>query len=142
MMLFRLHGAAATFQRLVDNILNHCEGFTLAYLDDIIIHSRTWEEHLTHLGQVFRLLQAAGHKVNPRKSKLRCREIEVLRYTVGKGCMKPQKKGGSYPTGHPTSDQEASATIPRACGVLQPLYPRLRHKSVTSDGPVQKETAG
>lgn len=35
MMPFGLHGAAATFQRLMDTILRPCKGFTLAYLDDI-----------------------------------------------------------------------------------------------------------
>lgn len=39
MMPFGLHGAAATFQRLVDTVLGPCEGFTLAYLDDIIVYS-------------------------------------------------------------------------------------------------------
>lgn len=42
MMLLGLHGAAATFQRLVDTVLSPSEGFTLAYLDDIVIDSQTF----------------------------------------------------------------------------------------------------
>lgn len=41
MMPFGLHGASATFQRLVDTILSPCEGFTLAYLDGIVVYSKT-----------------------------------------------------------------------------------------------------
>lgn len=51
-MPFGLHGAAATFQRLVDTILSSCEDHVLAYLDDILIYSRTWEQHLIHLKRV------------------------------------------------------------------------------------------
>lgn len=52
-MPFGLHGAAATFQRLVDTVLSPCEGYTLVYLDDILIYSRTWNQHLIHFTQVF-----------------------------------------------------------------------------------------
>lgn len=38
-----LHGTAATFQRLVDTILGPCEGYTLTYLDDILVFSPTWD---------------------------------------------------------------------------------------------------
>lgn len=91
-MPFGLHEAPATFQRLVNTILRPCEGFTLAYLDDIVIYSRTWAEHLNHLRQVFGILHAAGHWVNPRKSKLGFGEIKYLGYTVRQGRLKPQKR--------------------------------------------------
>lgn len=90
MMPFELHGAAVTFQRLVDTVLRPCEGFTLVNLDKIGIDSWTWVEHLTHLRQVFELLYAAGLRVNPRKSKLVFQEIEYLGYLVGKGQLRPQ----------------------------------------------------
>lgn len=67
-----LHGAAATFQCLIDTALGTGEGYTLAYLDDIIIYSKTWKEHIAHLRQVFHYLQEAGLKINPKKSIHRC----------------------------------------------------------------------
>ncbi|XP_075771602.1 uncharacterized protein LOC142823854 [Pelodiscus sinensis] len=48
-MPFGLHGAAATFQRVMDRVLAPYAEFTAAYIDDIVIYSRTWEEHLGHL---------------------------------------------------------------------------------------------
>ncbi|KAL1271128.1 hypothetical protein QQF64_030146 [Cirrhinus molitorella] len=48
---FGLHGAPATFQRLIDQILNGLS-FAAAYLDDIVIYSDTWEQHLQHLQEV------------------------------------------------------------------------------------------
>jgi len=59
-MPFGLHNAPATFQRLMNHILLD---FTRAYIDDIVIFSQSWEEHLGHLGEVFRRLAKAGLRV-------------------------------------------------------------------------------
>lgn len=66
-MSFGLHGAPATFQRLMDCVLQGTEDFAAAYLDDIVIYSRTWEEHLQHLTTVLNKIQTAGFTINPRK---------------------------------------------------------------------------
>ena len=50
-MPFGLHGALATFQRLVNKVLRGCQSFALVYLDDIVIFSATWGEHLLHLNR-------------------------------------------------------------------------------------------
>lgn len=91
-MPFILHSAGAIFQRLVDRILEPCKSFTLAYIDDIIIYSRTWAEYLGHLRQVLQRLQTVGLKINPQKSKLRFTELEYFGCTVGGGCLRPQAK--------------------------------------------------
>lgn len=43
---FGLHGAPATFQRLMDRVLRPHNQYAVAYLDDIVIHSTDWESHL------------------------------------------------------------------------------------------------
>ena len=45
--------APAYFQEFMTNILKDFN-FAIAYLDDIIIFSKTWEEHLTHIRQVLK----------------------------------------------------------------------------------------
>lgn len=92
MMPFDFHGVALTFQCLVDARLGPCEGFSLTYFDDIIIFSKTWEDHLTNIKEVYQCLQQAGLKVNPMKSKLGFIQLEYLEYGVGKGCLQPQQK--------------------------------------------------
>ena len=48
-MAFGLQGAPATFQMMMDKLLDGLGSFTNAYLDDLVIYSSTWEEHLQHL---------------------------------------------------------------------------------------------
>jgi hypothetical protein len=55
-MPFGLKNAAQTFQRLMDRLFRHLP-FVFVYLDDILVASRSDEEHLDHLRQVFEILQ-------------------------------------------------------------------------------------
>lgn len=64
-MPFGLHSAPATFQRLIDNILGpELEPHVFVYLDDIIIVSQTFEEHLDRPDEVFRRLREAQLRIN------------------------------------------------------------------------------
>ena len=54
---FGLSQAPAYFQLLIDNVLQGCSKFAMGYLDDIIIFSRTEEEHLEHLQKIFQKLR-------------------------------------------------------------------------------------
>uniref|UniRef100_A0A1X7UT63 Reverse transcriptase domain-containing protein n=1 Tax=Amphimedon queenslandica TaxID=400682 RepID=A0A1X7UT63_AMPQE len=60
MMPFGLKGAPATFQWLMDQVITGLDGFVSAYLDDVIIFSDTFEDHLNHLQQVLIRLEKAG----------------------------------------------------------------------------------
>ena len=54
---FGLSQAPAYFQLLIDNVLQGCSKFAMGYLDDIIIFSKTEEEHLEHLEKIFKKLR-------------------------------------------------------------------------------------
>jgi len=47
------HKRSCHFSRLVSKLLLGLDSFCAAYLDDIIIFSDSWEEHLRHLRMVF-----------------------------------------------------------------------------------------
>ena len=44
---FELSGAPSSFQRLMDKLIKGCEGFASAYLDDLVVFSNSWQEHLS-----------------------------------------------------------------------------------------------
>ncbi|KAL0148818.1 hypothetical protein M9458_055827 [Cirrhinus mrigala] len=88
---FGLHGAPATFQRLMDIILRPHQTYAAAYLDDLVIHSEAWEDHLERLRRVLSELRRAGLTANPRKCHLALHEARYLGFTVGRGLIKPQE---------------------------------------------------
>ncbi len=62
-MPFGLVGAPATFQRYVNSILADMTKFAAAYLDDIVIHSTSWTEHVDHVKRVLQRLRERGLRV-------------------------------------------------------------------------------
>ena len=90
MMPFGLQGAPATFQRMMDSLLRGLETHTAAYLDDVLIHSSTWEEHLQHLREVLERLRKANLTIRPNKCQLGMQTCTYLRHTVGNGRVKPE----------------------------------------------------
>ena len=82
-MPFGLANAPATFERLMELVLSglHWE-ICLIYLDDIIVFSETFEEHVTRLQLVLRRLKQAGLKVTPKKCHLFQFHVEFLGHIV------------------------------------------------------------
>ncbi|RVW62168.1 Transposon Ty3-I Gag-Pol polyprotein [Vitis vinifera] len=67
-MPFGLKNAGATNQRLMTKIFKPLVGCTVeVYIDDIVVKSKTREEHVLHLQEVFHLLRKYGMKLNPSK---------------------------------------------------------------------------
>uniref|UniRef100_A0A9J8B9T8 ribonuclease H n=1 Tax=Cyprinus carpio carpio TaxID=630221 RepID=A0A9J8B9T8_CYPCA len=89
---FGLHGAPATFQRLMDVLLRPHMAYAVAYIDDVVIHSETWGEHLERLRRVLLELRRAGLTANPRKCHLALSEAKYLGFCVGRGLIRPQEK--------------------------------------------------
>jgi hypothetical protein len=92
-MPFGLTNAPATFQRLMDSVLRDEIGeFVQVYLDDVIIYSKTWLEHLEHIEKVFVKLHKAGLKLGPKKCKFAQDQIEFLGHIVTAEGIKPDPK--------------------------------------------------
>ena len=84
-MPFGLTNAPSTFQRAMNNIFREIlYKYVVVYLDDIIIYSKTFEEHLKHLAEVFALLKAAGMRLKRAKCEFFKKEIEYLGYIISK----------------------------------------------------------
>jgi len=91
-MPFGLPNAPATFSRLVTTLLKGLEYCLGAYLDDIIIFSNTWEEHLKHLKLVFNRVREAGLTLNLKKCVFATGEVDYVGHHVGLGKVQPIEK--------------------------------------------------
>lgn len=67
--------------------------FVFVYLDDILIISETFEEHLEHLKIVLKRLAKQNLTINRPKSKLLAERVHYLGFIISKeGCVPDQKK--------------------------------------------------
>uniref|UniRef100_A0A8P4KEB8 ribonuclease H n=1 Tax=Dicentrarchus labrax TaxID=13489 RepID=A0A8P4KEB8_DICLA len=82
-MPFSLQNAPSTFQRLMTCCFGDLN-FThlLIYLNDLIIFSKTFDEHLERLQPVFDRLKEHGLKLKPSKCQLVRREVHYLGHLV------------------------------------------------------------
>ena len=80
---FGLCNAPTTFSRLMNRVLSGLHWETcLFYLDDIIVFSSTWEEHLARLRQVFERLRHADLKLGAEKCTFTAKEVSYLGHRV------------------------------------------------------------
>lgn len=89
-MPFGLRNAAQGMTRLMDKVIPYqLHEQIFVYLDDLLIVSETFEEHMTLLRTVAERLSKAKLTVNIEKSKFLMREIKYVGYIVGESGLKP-----------------------------------------------------
>ena len=82
-MPFGLTNAPATFQRLMQCVLAGISGdICFAYLDDIIIFSATFEQHLLRLDAVLQRLRSANLKLKPTKCHFAKSKVQYLGHVI------------------------------------------------------------
>lgn len=87
---FGLRNSPATFQRLMTHALRGLEwDICLVYIDDLIIFSRTFEDHLHHLEQVFKRLREAGVRLKPSKCYFVQTKVDYLGHSVSGEGLSP-----------------------------------------------------
>ena len=86
-----LCNAPATFQRVMQAVLAGLEWQScFVYLDDVLIASRTFDEHLMHIREVFVRLRAAGLRLKPKKCLFHREEVPYLGHVISASGIKPE----------------------------------------------------
>ena len=87
-MPFGLRNVAQTFQRFIDQVLRGHD-FCHVYIDDVLIASRTTEEHKVHIHLVLQCFVQYGILINPVKCVLGVSELRFLGHHVNKAGVSP-----------------------------------------------------
>ncbi len=87
-MAFGLRNAPATFQRLVNRVIEGMRNVE-AYLDDLVIYSASWSEHIKQLDTLFNRLSCANLTVNLAKCEFGRATVTYLGKIVGGGQVRP-----------------------------------------------------
>ena len=85
---FGLTNAPATFQAVMNRMFGHLHEFCVVYLDDILIFSKTPEEHEKHLDTVLQILEREGLYAKLKKCDFNKPELLYLGHIIGRDGIK------------------------------------------------------
>ncbi|GBG74708.1 hypothetical protein CBR_g19113 [Chara braunii] len=89
-MPFGLCNASGTFQHAMNRIFHdYLDKFIIVYLDDILIFSKTVEEHVAHLDKVLSLLRQHKFKINGEKCEFGRTRVLYLGHEISAEGLKP-----------------------------------------------------
>ena len=87
-MPFGMKNAPATFQRMVNKLvrdIDGCEG----YIDDVVIYSDNWSDHICQIKRFFQIMREAKLTINLMKSEFGKATVKYLGHIVGQGQVRP-----------------------------------------------------
>ena len=146
-----LQGSPSSFARMTDYIMR---GLTscITYIDDLLIHSCSHQQHLSDLELCLKRLRKYNLKLNMGKSKFGCAKLAYLGYTLHESGVSPGVEKLQAVEQAPCPDTLTG--VRRFCGLtnyfrmllpnfsmlIQPLTKLTRKDSGYTQGPLPKES--
>ena len=139
---FGLMNAPANFQRFMENFLGELrDEMCIPYLDNVIVFSETFSEHIEHLRKVLRWLKSYGVKLKPRKCSLFKREVSFLGRVISQDGYQIDPKATNAVTAMKNLQLRTVGEVRRLMGLLgvyrrhvknfaqiaRPIYDLLNH---------------
>ena len=147
---FGLKNAPAVYQRHMEGCLEGLAyDFCVVYLDDILVYSRTFEEHVRHIQQVLQKMQKHGIKLKPSKCKLFQRQAKYLGKIVSAEGHAPDPKDTKALQALREEQPKTVGDVRQLLGMIgyfrkyipsfsqraKPLYELLKSPAPTADKP-------
>ncbi|GFX15000.1 retrovirus-related Pol polyprotein from transposon 297 [Trichonephila clavipes] len=125
-MHFGFSEVVPNFQKAIDIILKPFIGrFVTVYMDDVIIPSPSFNEHLDHLNQVFTLLRDAGLTLNKDKCHFACDKLKSLGLVISKeGIETDNSKVKAITEMKPTKNSKEVSKFLGMAGWYQKFIPK------------------
>jgi Reverse transcriptase (RNA-dependent DNA polymerase)/RNase H-like domain found in reverse transcriptase len=90
---FGLSSLPGQFSRLMSAVLHEALGvYAAVFLDDVVIYSKNFKQHLKHVDRVLQLLERAGLQISPNKCEWFTQEVRYLGQVLSCGGRRPDEK--------------------------------------------------
>lgn len=140
---FGLKISPAAFQSVLAGILRRykLDGFAVNYLDDILVYSKSFEEHLVHIQLLVDAILAEGFRLNFEKCNFATSRIQYLGHIITPGFVQPLSSNIVAITKFPEPTSRRSVRrflgkinfyrkfIPNSSSLLEPFHNLLRKHS-------------
>lgn len=137
---FGLKTSPAIFQRILRNIIkkHNLSEFTINYIDDILIFSKTFDEHITHIKKLMDAIQQEGFRLKFTKCIFAANSVKYLGHIIKDNTITPLKDNLKAIREFPTPKNKKNVRqflgkinfhgkfIPSASITLEPLHNLLR----------------
>ena len=145
--------APEIFQRKINELAEGLEG-VIGYMDDIVVHGATEEEHDHRLQMLLKRIKDSGLKLNQEKCEFKRQNIEFLGHVISTEGIKidPKKINAINRIRRPNNVDDLrkflgmlnflTKFIPKAQEIVQPLNILLRKDIAWTWGPTQEESFG
>lgn len=131
-MPFGLCGASQTLQRFLHSITADLP-FVFVYIDDFLISSRTQDEHIAHLDQLFARLAEYGLTINVSKSVFLQESVHFLGYSISADGISPSQDKVSAILSYPKP--ETVGEMKRFLGMIN-FYHRFHNHMADTQAPL------
>ena len=88
-MPFGMQNAPATFQQIINHTIAGLEGCAV-YLDDVVVYSQTFDDHMLRLRNLLNRLKEANLTVNLMKNEFCHAKITSLGHAIGQSQVAPR----------------------------------------------------
>lgn len=137
---FGLKTSPAIFQRILSNILkkNKLTEFAVNYIDDVLIFSKSFEEHIGHITQLLEAIKKEGFRLKFKKCSFAAKMVKYLGHIIENNSIKPLKDNLVSIRHFPTPENQKNIKqflgkinfyheyIPESAMILEPLHNLLR----------------
>lgn len=91
---FGLKNSPGVFQRILSNKIrrNSLDDFSIYYIDDILIFSKSWKEHVHHIKKFIEALDKEGFKLKFSKCTTGARSVEYSGHHISENNVSPAKE--------------------------------------------------
>ena len=137
---FGLKTSPAIFQRILSNILRKYKltDFTVNFIDDILVFSKSYVEHINHLSQLLEAIKREGFRLKFTKCKFASNSIKYLGHVIQDNTVRPIRDNLISIRDFPTPKNQKNIRqllgkinfyreyIPKLSIILEPLHNLLR----------------